>query len=85
MRLSAVLDVHLHLRMAGVDPGEEAIEVRLAVSRQEREDAARLAEELLDDGRSDVVEFGAARDRPVADQAEEVALTDGDTVQLRVA
>src|SRR5689334_5449670 len=60
VRLAARLHLDLEIGMALANAPEEAVELGRAGAGEEGEDAARLAQEALDDGVRDLVELGAA-------------------------
>src|SRR5213593_4652942 len=82
MRLAALLDVHLELGMALLEPSQEWLQLRLVLAGEEGEHASGLGEEPLRDRGCDRVEVGPGGDRRAAGQAEVLALADRETVQL---
>src|SRR6476661_8840405 len=60
VRLPAVLDVDLDAGMRRGDPLEQAVERRLVLAHEERQELARPVQELFDDDGGDLVEVGAA-------------------------
>ena len=62
MRLAARVHVELDFWMRLGDPGEQLVELRLVRAGEQRQHAARLGEQALDDGARDVVEAGSAGD-----------------------
>src|SRR5690348_9265812 len=63
VRLSAALDVDLDVRMRRRDARQDAVERRFVLAEEQRQQAARLHQETLDDSVRDVLEAVAARDR----------------------
>src|SRR6266852_7922359 len=62
VRLAAVLNVHLDIRVRLGDPAEQAVERGLVPSHEQRQQLPRLAEKPPDDLVRDVVEVAAACD-----------------------
>src|SRR5579862_4447481 len=72
--LAAVLDVDLDIRVALGDPAEESVQGGGALAGQDRQDAPRLGEQLLDHRRRDLLEPRPARNGLALEQAEERTL-----------
>src|SRR5438067_5045136 len=85
VRLAALLDVDLNVRMRFRDAAEQALERGLVLSDEQRQQLPRLAEEPLDDLVRDVVEVAAAHDRTTVREPEPVALVNREPVHLDVA
>ncbi len=67
------------------DPGAEAVQARGLGAGEEREHVARLRQEQPEHRARDLVEAPAGGDGPVVDEPEELALPDGDAVDLGIA
>src|SRR5207248_3236283 len=85
VRLAAVLNVHVQIGVRGGDALDECVERRRVEAGEEREQVARLGQQVLRDCGGDVVEVGAARDRLPAGETEPLALADGEAAELDVA
>ena len=85
MRLATLLDVHLELRVRGVEALQQGIELRLFLARQQRQHPAGLGQQAIGHSRGHLVEVAPDRHRLVVDEPEELAFPDGDAVQLGVA
>src|SRR5438067_3252614 len=76
VRLPALLDVHLEVGMALVEPRQQRVELGRIFPRQQGEDAARLSQELLRHRSGHWLEIGPCRDGRTAREAEIVAPAD---------
>src|SRR5262249_39284345 len=76
VRLPALVHLDLDLGVGGGDSLEEAVELGRLCARQEREERARLAEEMLDHGERDSDEVVTTRDRVAVREAEPLAVRD---------
>ena len=86
MRLSALVDVErLEVRVTLFERGQQAVERRRILARQDREIALAAREHPVDDLVDDGVELRARRDSDVLDEAEVGALVDLDAVEVAVA
>src|SRR2546426_8627545 len=85
VRLAALLNVHLHIRVRLGDPAEQAVQRRLFLTHEQRQQLPRLAEEPPDNLVPDVVEVAPASDRPAVGEPQPVALVDRNAVHLDVA
>src|SRR4051794_41221804 len=83
--LAAVLHLDLDVRVRCADPLEQRLERRLVLADQQREEAARVAEQRVDHRARDLLEALADCDRLPVCEAEPLALADRDTVHLDVA
>ena len=84
MRLPALVDLDLEIGVTGLEGGDEAVEPRRVLARQDREKALPTDEHAVDDLVQDRVEIRPGRDGRIVDEPEVGTFADVDAVELRV-
>src|SRR5579875_2684485 len=85
VRLSALVQLDLELRPLGGEAVEERLELRRLRAEEQREQAAALSGDAVDDAERDLDEVRARRDGLACDEPEPVAALCGHAVGGRVA